>query len=54
MASDEKSRGVEPEKNENELVPQEQVEKDVTVGGEVVEAQVVDGVEKREDRKSVV
>lgn len=48
MASDEKSRGVEPEKNENELVPQEQVEKDVTVGGEVVEAQVVDGVEKRD------
>lgn len=48
MASDEKSRGVEPEKNENELVPQEQIEKDVTVGGEVVEAQVVDGVEKRD------
>ena len=48
MASDEKSRGVEPEKNENELVPQEQIEKDVTVEGEVVEAQVVDGVEKRD------
>ncbi len=48
MASDEKSRGVEPEKNENELVPAEQVEKDVTVEGEVVEAQVVDGVEKRD------
>lgn len=48
MASDEKSRGVEPEKNENELVPAEQVEKDVTAQGEVVEAQVVDGVEKRD------
>lgn len=48
MASDEKSRGAEPEKNENELVPQGQVEKDVTVEGEVVEAQVVDGVEKRD------
>lgn len=48
MASNEKSRGVEPEKNENELVPAEQVEKDVTVEGEVVEAQVVDGVEKRD------
>ncbi len=48
MASDEKSRGAEPEKNENELVPQGQVEKDVTVEGEVVEAQVVDGVERRD------